>query len=429
MPSFFMVDPNLLWVLGSVFLLGLCAGGLGTILNLRRQGLLGDVLAHAALPGVAFSFFLFQSRSSFILMLGALCSCALAYLLIHLFVTYSKIKSDSAFAIILSLFFAVGAGMITYLQKLPLGSQSGLDRLLFGQAGALVASDLHALILLSILTLIFFLIAGRKLKEITFDRQFCAVQGVSLNSYDGFLAMLAVALIALSLQLVGAVMLAGLLIIPAAAARLWIKTFWQMVLVAAVLGAASGVLGVLVSYRLPAQPTGPWIVVWASLLFMCSFLFAPRRGVLSEYLKQKAFKDRIDQENILRSIFRELEKRELDLLQGTVGADAVMLHRSYSRYRLQHLLKQLVAAKMLCLVGGQLQLTEAGLLKAQQLTKGHRLWESLLATGNEGDPAFWHEEAEEVEHFLSQQQVSQLQERLQQPDSDPHGQKIPGDNN
>jgi manganese/zinc/iron transport system permease protein len=418
-------DANLRWVLGSVILLGICSGALGTVLILRKQGLLGDVLAHAALPGVALSFLLFQSRNSFILMFGAICSCALAYWFIQALTKTTKIKPDSSFAIVLSLFFAFGAGLITYIQKLPLGSQSGLDRLLFGQAGALVKADLQALALLSIVFLVFFIFAGRKLKELTFDRQFCLVQGVKSEAYDLILAILAVALIALSLQLVGAVMLAGLLIIPAAAARLWIKDFWQMVFVAALLGASSGAIGTLVSYNYVAQPTGPWIILLATAFFVISFIFAPDRGILSSYLRRRSFKLKVEKENILRSIYKELEEFHSGDISCAIDLSKILIHRGYSRTRLLYLLKDLRKSDLVNQTGNLVRLTKLGLERAIAITKGHRLWEAFLASGQELDPSLWHAEAEEVEHFLSAEQLEALSQKLQQPKSDPHGRVIP----
>ena len=419
-------DANLRWVLGSVILLGICTGAIGTVLILRKQGLLGDVLAHAALPGVALSFLLFQSRNSFILMLGAICSCALAYWFIQVLTKTTKIKSDSSFAIALSLFFAFGAGLITYIQKLALGSQSGLDRLLFGQAGALVKSDLQALALLSIVFVVFFVFAGRKLKELTFDRQFCVVQGVQSRTYDLILAVLAVALIALSLQLVGAVMLAGLLIIPAAAARLWIKDFWQMVFVAAFIGACSGVVGTLVSYNYVAQPTGPWIILLATAFFVISFIFAPVRGTLSTYLRRRSFKRKVEKENILRTIYRELEESKEADVSSAIELSRILIHREYSRARLLYLLKDLRQSGLVYQTGNSVALTHLGLERAAAITKGHRLWEAYLASGQELDPSLWHAEAEEVEHLLTAEQLESLSQKLQQPKSDPHGRVIPG---
>jgi manganese/zinc/iron transport system permease protein len=422
----FLSDPNLLWVLGSVVLLGLCAGAVGTVLNLRKQGLLGDVLAHAALPGVAFSYILFSSRSSLVLMAGALVSCTLAYLLIKYLLQTTKIKTDSAFAITLSFFFALGASLITYIQRLPSGSQAGLDRLLFGQAGALTAADLRALVFLALVTLFFFLLFSRKLKHITFDSEYCQVQGVHIRYYELILAALSISLIALSLQLVGAVMLAGILIIPAAATRLWIATFYQMLVASSLLAALSGVLGVLVSYSFPAQPTGPWIVLWASVIFVFSLILAPKQGLLFSYLRRRKLQERIDTENILRSLYREYETLNLNPVTTGITTDALMLHRDYSRQRLQSLLGVLSRQNFVVDRNGEVALTAEGLKYATMLTKGHRLWEAWLATEGAGDPAYWHHEAEEVEHFLSSDQVNILEERLQQPQSDPHGRKIPG---
>src|SRR5690606_7025568 len=136
-------DPNVVWVVCGSLILGASAGAIGCFAFLRKRALTGDALAHAALPGVTSAFLLFQSRDPLVILGGAIVSCIAGYLVIEYLVNRTKVKEDSAFAIVLSLFFAFGIFQLTYIQKSEFAGQSGLDKLLFGQAAALVGDDVR----------------------------------------------------------------------------------------------------------------------------------------------------------------------------------------------------------------------------------------------------------------------------------------------
>ncbi len=103
-------------VLIGATLLGALGGMLGSFALLRRQSLLGDALAHAALPGVCLAFLLTGSKSPLPLFLGALSAGLLGALLILATVRWSRIKEDSAIGIILSVFFGIGIVLLTHIQ-------------------------------------------------------------------------------------------------------------------------------------------------------------------------------------------------------------------------------------------------------------------------------------------------------------------------
>src|SRR3990170_4393538 len=117
--------------LGSA-LLGIVGGVLGTFAVLRRQGLLGDALAHAALPGIALAFMLTGSKASLVLMLGAAISGWLGTLLIIRIVQDTRLSEDTALGVILTAFFGLGVVLLTHIQHSNNANQAGLDQFLFG---------------------------------------------------------------------------------------------------------------------------------------------------------------------------------------------------------------------------------------------------------------------------------------------------------
>src|SRR5688500_7618577 len=109
-------------VLIGASLLGALGGVLGCFALLRRQSLLGDALAHAALPGVCLAFLLTGEKTPLPLFVGALAAGLAGALVILAVVRWSRIKEDSAIGIVLSVFFGLGILLLTRIQKLPLGN-------------------------------------------------------------------------------------------------------------------------------------------------------------------------------------------------------------------------------------------------------------------------------------------------------------------
>src|SRR5690606_24912836 len=152
--------PNALWVIIGTTLLGISSGVLGSFAFLRRRGLMGDVLAHAALPGICLAFMITGSKNPFTFMIGAMFTGILATVVIHWITQYSRIKEDTALGLVLSVFFGIGIVLLTKIQHSQNGNQSGLDQFLFGQSASLVERDLlimggSALILILISFLLF----------------------------------------------------------------------------------------------------------------------------------------------------------------------------------------------------------------------------------------------------------------------------------
>lgn len=202
-------------VLAGATLLGVIGGVLGCFALLRRQSLLGDALAHAALPGVCVAFLLTHSKSPLPLFIGALVAGLLGALAILAVVRWSRIKEDSAIGLVLSVFFGAGIVLLTYIQKLPLGNQSGLDKYLFGQAATLMPRDLQIMAVLGGLVLVLTAATYPRLKLLCFDRSFAASLGQPVRQLEVLLTVLLVTVVVVGLQTVGVVLIVATLITPA----------------------------------------------------------------------------------------------------------------------------------------------------------------------------------------------------------------------
>ena len=271
-------DYTLMIVAIGAALLGTVSGALGTYAVLRRQSLLGDAISHAALPGIAIAFLLTGSKTPLILVLGAAIAGWLGTLLIMGIVRLTRIKYDSALAIVLSTFFGFGLVLHTLIQRTGNANQAGLDTFLFGQAATILASDILTIGILGGIALIVMLVFWKALKLLVFDEGFAASIGLPTRTLDILLTSLLVIAIVLGLQAVGAVLMSAMLVAPAVAARQWTNSLGVMVFLAACFGALAGVSGTVISSTASRIPTGPTIVLCATVVVGLSIAFAPNRG-------------------------------------------------------------------------------------------------------------------------------------------------------
>jgi manganese/zinc/iron transport system permease protein len=411
-------------VLAGATLLGVVGGALGCFALLRRQSLLGDALAHAALPGVCLGYLLTRSKSPLPLFLGALATGVLGALCILMIVRFSRLKEDAAIGIVLSVFFGVGIVLLTHIQKLPFGNQSGLDTFLFGQAATLMPRDVRAMALLGGLVLLLLVAFFKELRLLTFDPEFGASLGFPVRRLEVFLTLLLVAVVVVGLQTVGVVLVVAILITPAAAARQWTERLGIMVLLAAAIGGGSGALGALISAQWARLPTGPVIVLVASAVLVVSLFFAPRRGMLWARLREHRVARRIRQENLLKDLYRWGEERQRDW-DEPVATGLVMGFRGQTRRQLARVAHRLEANGLLLWNGGGLRLTGEGFHAAEQIVRKHRLWELYLTRRLELPLDHVHRDAEAMEHALSDDAVQRLDTLLGHPAADPHGRPIP----
>lgn len=268
-------------------ILGITSGVLGSFAVLRKQSLLGDAISHAALPGVALAYLLTGSKSPIVLVLGAALSGWIGTLAVRSIVKRSRIKQDTALGLVMSVFFGVGLVLLTYIQRLPDASKAGLNTFLFGQAAAMLGRDVATMFVLGSLAVLAVVVFWKEFKLLSFDPAFAESMGFPVQLLEVLLTTLLVVAIAIGLQAVGVVLMSALVVAPAAAARQWTDRLGVMVALAAAFGAASGVTGAVVSSSVERLPTGPTIVLVASVIVALSFAFAPGRGLVARTILQR----------------------------------------------------------------------------------------------------------------------------------------------
>ncbi|AHF01355.1 ABC transporter permease [Thiomicrospira aerophila AL3] len=267
-----VLNANLLWVMFGTLLLGVTAAAIGGLAVLRARALIGDVLAHAAIPGVMMGVILMGSLSPLLLVVFALFTGMLAYHLIHTLTQHTKLRSDTAMAIILATFFALGMLLLSYIQAQHWPNTAGLDRILFGQAAAITRAELLQLLALSLFTLLYLVIFFPRLKLILFNPNYAKSLGMPVAREEFLFALVLVMVVVVGMHIVGAILMAGALLIPITIMRLWPLGLGLMLSLAAMLAAIAAVSSSLLSLWVEQSPTGPWMIVILGVFFILSWL-------------------------------------------------------------------------------------------------------------------------------------------------------------
>lgn len=261
----------------AIILVGIICGVVGVFVILRGLAFLGDALAHAIFPGVVAAFILGGN-----FLVGALIAAVIISVIIGAISQGGRISNDTAIGIIFAGGFALGVALLSTQQSYA----RDLNSFLFGSILSVRRSDLilTAIVGLVVLAVVFWF--RRELTGIAFDRTFAQSSGINLWLLDQiFLVTLAMAIV-ISLQTVGNVLVLALLVTPAATARLLTDRLRTMIGLSSLIGAASGVTGLYVSYY-QGVPSGAAVVLVATTVFLVVFLLAPRTGAVTSRLVRR----------------------------------------------------------------------------------------------------------------------------------------------
>ena len=434
-------DYNTRVVLLGTLLLGVTSGIVGTFMLLRRQALIGDVVSHSALPGVAIAFLIGEAmlpgsgRSLHWLQAGAATTGLLAVVCVGIIRRYSVVKPDAALATVLGVFFGFGAVLFKTVQELPTGNQAGLQQFILGSASTMIAADVVIIAKATAVVLVLSLLLFKELSILSFDEDFAAAQGWPVGFLDLGLTGLVVGITVIGLESVGILMVA-LLITPPTAARFWTDNFARMTFVAAAIGGVSAAAGSLLSAMVPKLAGGPTIVLAGTAFFILSMLFGTRRGVIHRWLRHVQNRHRIGRDDLLRAMYEIIEVRlpvpgprhptRQSGEQSTSGTDETVLflqqavqppelfrHRSWSPRRVRQLITSAEREGIIRMDSETgWRLTSTGATAARRAVRNHRLWELYLIAHAEIAPSHVDRDADDIEHILGSEVIEQLENLL-----------------
>lgn len=391
----------------------------GVILLLQRKLLISESSSHAAYPGaiggvlILSMFGIEYEKYTFLAVLaGALLSSWVGLKSVRLLERNWKVSSDAALCFVLAVFFGGGVLLASGLQQTQPVWVQQTQILLFGQAATLTDEHVAMYAILASTCACFIVFAFRPLQALLFDRSFSKSIGIQVRVLERiFLWLLLISIVA-GIRSVGVILISGMLIAPAVAARQFSSRLKNVFWLAAMFGALSGWIGSILSVEL-LVPTGPMIVLVGSLFAVIGMLVSPKRGMLCRLCRQFTFRLRCLEENLLKGLWKK----------GT-SIDRAALSRQYpemNRVVLFRLLKQGWISKE----KQTFSLTEDGRAKAASIVRLHRLWELYLTEYLGHHPAGVHRSAEEMEHVLTPELEEYLTSLLSDPQKDPHQQPIP----
>ncbi len=259
--------------LSASLLVGILCSVIGTYMVLRGMAFFGDALAHTILPGLALGY-LITGGVRETLFWWALGTAVLAALGIGVISKRSGLKEDTAIGIIFAGMFALGIAMISTVRSYAID----LSHFLFGDV---LGISSHSLLLITIFSILVLLVITAFYKEflaLSFDPVLAITLRLPVDQLNNLLLILIAVTVAVSLQTVGVALMVAMLITPAATAYLLTRRLPVMMVLAALIAALSGLIGLYTSYYLSIA-SGAAIVLTATTIFLLTLLCKRMRQV------------------------------------------------------------------------------------------------------------------------------------------------------
>jgi ABC-type Mn2+/Zn2+ transport system permease subunit len=263
----------------AALMVGVICSTLGTYVILQGMAFLGDALAHAILPGVVMAYLL-----GWPLAIGALIVGIGTALGIGALSQKGEIREDTAIGIVFAGSFALGVAMLSTVRSYAVD----LAHILFGDVLAVSTQELWLTLGLGTFVLVTVLLFYKELLVVTFDPMLAAVLRLPAQFLRYLLLVLIAVTIVVALQTVGIALVLAMLVTPAATAQLLTRRLPTMMATAALFGAVANVSGLYLSYYVNIA-SGPAMVLMATAFFLVTFCFAPRRGIVAQWIvRQRA---------------------------------------------------------------------------------------------------------------------------------------------
>ena len=412
------LDYNTRVVLAGVAMLGAAAGMVGSFTLLRRRALIGDALAHAALPGITTASLLGwkytdDAKSLPLLLAGATIGGLMGVMAVVAITRLTRLKQDAALGIVLSVFFGVGVAMMGVIQNLPGGSAAGLENFIYGKTASMRMADARMIGVAAAAAMVVCGLLYKELKLLCFDSDFAGSRGYAVAALDVALMATVVAVAMVGLKAVGLILIVAMLVIPPAAARFWTRSLGPLVIVAVVVGTVGGTIGAAASAAVPRLPSGAMIVLVCAGVFGVSLLFGTARGVVPRWTRRRRLDARIARQHLLRAMYELVESTPRKDERETMF-DALLERRSWSASDLRRQIRRASDEEYVIDLGDRVRLTPAGYAEAARLTRQHRLWELYLVQHADVATARVDRDADAIEHVLEPAVVERLETLLDQ---------------
>ncbi|MGG0825205.1 metal ABC transporter permease [Paenibacillus turicensis] len=285
------------WIILTGSLVAISCGILGCFLVLRKMALVGDAISHSVLPGIAIAFLIGGSRDSMLMLLGAAILGLITVFLIQL-LQNGGLQSDASIGIVFTALFAIG---VIIISRNASQIDLDLDCVLFGEIAYVQWNTLIingydmgpvAVWMLGITLFIILVVISvfyKQFKICAFDPALAAALGIPVMLFHYLLMGLVSLSTVASFESVGAILVVGMLIVPAATAYLLTDRLGMMIVYSSFIGILSAVGGYYSAKWIDASIAGAMISV-AGIIFALVFILSPRHGLLARFSKRRRLK-------------------------------------------------------------------------------------------------------------------------------------------
>jgi len=277
-----------IWIILTGALVAVTCSLLGCYLTLRRMAMVGDAISHAVLPGIVLAFLISGSRQTIPMLIGAGILGILTTFLIEFLHKKARLQEDASIGVTFTWLFALGVILISVFANkvdidqecvlygeiayVPLNvwiTDSGIN---LGPQAIWIMGSILMLVLIMILT------SYKELLVTTFDPSYAAAIGYSTALWHYILmSMVSLSTVA-SFESVGAILVVAFLIVPASTAYLLTDRFELMLVLAAVFGILSSILGYILASQIDGSIAGA-MATMTGLIFALAFIFSPKYGL------------------------------------------------------------------------------------------------------------------------------------------------------
>lgn len=407
------------WALRALYasiIVGVTCGVLGCFVVLRNMALIGDALSHAVLPGVVFGFILVGGMSLSAFFIGSVLAGLFAAVAITWIQNNVQTKNDAAIGIVFTAMFSLGVIGISKISEQD-GVHLDMKDFLFGNVLGVSNNDLYLTLGVGVVVILSIIVFYRYLFATTFQSVIAETMGIKVQWVHYFLMLLLSFAVVAALRTVGVILVVAMLITPASTALLLTNRLPKVLLLSAFVGFLSAVLGLLLSIVYQTTP-GPAMAMVATFIYVLAALFAPEKGVVQRAWRKRQERFKVYVEDMLKEAIKLQDNNRLNrpALQDKLG---------YSNVLFKKVFKQLVVKGYFESNPVDIKFTEQGLRASKKLVRAHRLWERYLVDKLGVSEEHIHQDAEEHEHYLTEDILDEIDAYLDYPETDPHGSPIP----
>jgi manganese/zinc/iron transport system permease protein len=337
----------------------------GVFLVLRKMAMMSDAITHTILLGIVIAFFITNSLTSPLLIIGAALMGVFTVFLTEVLNSTKLVSEDSAIGIVFPLLFSIAIIIISkYAGSVHLDTDSVLlgelafatfDRMkIFGvDIGAKAIYSMGIILVINILFISIFL---KELKVVTFDPGLAAVLGFSpaLIHYS-LMSIVSITAVG-AFESVGSILVIAFMIGPPVSAYLITDDLKWMIILSGIIGGINGVLGYQFAEILDVSIAGS-MALMTGLVFLLVFIFAPQRGFITIFRRRKFQKTDFAGKSLMFHIFNH-EGEENEAIES--GLNTIQNHLHWNEHFLRSIIKQLKDEKRIYIKDGIIKLTEEG---------------------------------------------------------------------